>query len=1238
MPATEKYLRPIGKLHAVFLASVLSLVFATIVILLIDHDDEWRDWQDRFAQIEASGLHEELQKAAIGSDGVPIAKTEAALHDELALVNSQLAGSAKYQELAASMAETERQLDLATRSLKNIRANRDVKRADYDLSIEQNLSATLRNERYDAYHSVDNEAESQEEVVGQLDLQLRGLSQSLQPFIKRRTEIEGQLKALSAGKTRIQDALDIIDPDSIARRFKRKLMTLPIIDGFNSHHKVIQDWLPDMRIALGMARPARFDRCRTCHLGIDRFGEGNRPVFPEGQFDQPFTSHPRPDLYLTASSPHPVQGFGCTSCHDGQGSATSFNNAQHGPNDPHVKAVWSTEYGYAHNHFWEYPMHSGRLLESGCIKCHHDVIELGVHQKYGASAPKAYRGWELIREYGCFGCHEINGYDGKRRIGPDIRLEPSPQEAARYAEDPALNPGTMRKVGPSLLHISQKVDPNWIAVWTKDPVAFRPSTRMPRFFGLTNTIDEHGKGLSPVEIAAISHVLQKQSTDLVLDQLQDGYVADPVRGKKLFMEKGCLACHQYDDPDFKGADQTFGPDLTAVTRKIKKGKDGFEWLYTWIRNPQKHHPRTRMPVTFLEPYQDGPITVDPAADIAAFLTQDQSWSYAAPEYSQDGLVALARLHLAGSLTDKELDVFMSTGDYPRRDSQLKGDDAVLVTDEPFNERLLTYVGKRSISRYGCYGCHEIAGYGAAKTIGTGLHDWGRKDPSRLAPEHIHEFLHHHGQADGSSTAEYVSTSLKQAAAQSFDSQEQQQAAMRTAFFYDSLISHGRPGFIFQKLRDPRSYDYRKTETKKYTERLVMPQFKLSEQDIEAISTFVLGLIADPPEAKYIYKPGDRQREINSGEVILRKYNCVACHLNDLDSIDVGVDPATFTGTQESPSFHSDALNELLEISPPVRANRDEVMRVDGVDLPVLRFRGMLQLTPDPEESDPEARNYSLTTWEPARSILNGQSSTTLPGHLVVANEMATVRVIPSTTGSFSKWRVLKAMPDGFAPKPFETTWQSGPPPLHGEGRKVHSEWLYEYVLKPHKIRHTVGLRMPEFSLSQAEASGLARYFEARDSVQYPFKADPRLAVAEFDRHAAAYQQNHPLRAKTASYDQESWSMLTTTLCIKCHAVGGVEFKSAPNDPNVTRGPDLENVSRRLKAEWLKVWVSNPKWITPYTAMPLPFPADKKDFAPLFEGDATAQTLGVRDALLRYDQIVREIHGIAIKQAAAKDVK
>ena len=55
----------------------------------------------------------------------------------------------------------------------------------------------------------------------------------------------------------------------------------------------------------------RVDRCMTCHMGINWVGLNN--------VEQPWKSHP--DMNLLRD--HPIEKYGCTSCHGGQGYALS---------------------------------------------------------------------------------------------------------------------------------------------------------------------------------------------------------------------------------------------------------------------------------------------------------------------------------------------------------------------------------------------------------------------------------------------------------------------------------------------------------------------------------------------------------------------------------------------------------------------------------------------------------------------------------------------------------------------------------------------------------------------------------------------------------------------------------------------------------------------------------------------------------------------------------------------------
>ena len=63
-------------------------------------------------------------------------------------------------------------------------------------------------------------------------------------------------------------------------------------------------------------------------------------------------------------SPHPASEFGCTVCHEGQGSATEFKFASHTPNDLRQRSRWRAEHGWFWNHDWPLGMCPARFAES----------------------------------------------------------------------------------------------------------------------------------------------------------------------------------------------------------------------------------------------------------------------------------------------------------------------------------------------------------------------------------------------------------------------------------------------------------------------------------------------------------------------------------------------------------------------------------------------------------------------------------------------------------------------------------------------------------------------------------------------------------------------------------------------------------------------------------------------------------------------------------------------------------
>src|SRR5205085_6981825 len=163
-----------------------------------------------------------------------------------------------------------------------------------------------------------------------------------------------------------------------------------------------------------------------------------------------------------------------------------------------------------------------------------------------------------------------------------------------------------------------------------------------------------------------------------------------------------------------------------------------KWLVNWLLNPASHNPRTLMPnVQFTEADAD---------DGAAWLLAQKSDYPGVPVEPADRetLKALARVWLEKSLTRRQLkDVLEEMGGFKPDELATKPADADehLLAGPLDDDKLKMFIGKKAINNLGCYGCHQIPGFEAAKPIGTALNEWGKKDPERIAFEDAPAFVH-----------------------------------------------------------------------------------------------------------------------------------------------------------------------------------------------------------------------------------------------------------------------------------------------------------------------------------------------------------------------------------------------------------------------------------------------------------------------------------------------------------------
>jgi hypothetical protein len=97
-------------------------------------------------------------------------------------------------------------------------------------------------------------------------------------------------------------------------------------------------------------------------------------------------------------------------------------------------------------------------------------------------------------------------------------------------------------------------------------------------------------------------------------------------------------------------------------------------------------------------------------------------------------------------------------------------------------------------------------------------------------------------------------------------------------------------------------------------------------------------------------------------------------------------------------------------------------------------------------------------------------------------------------------------------------------------------------------------------------------------------------------------------------------------CVKCHIVA--DF--APAGGNRAKAPNLADVYRRLRPEYVRNWIANPPRILPYTSMPVNIKFVDPDpiLQQLYHGTNVEQVEALTDLLMNYDQYARQSTRIA----------
>jgi hypothetical protein len=189
--------------------------------------------------------------------------------------------------------------------------------------------------------------------------------------------------------------------------------------------------------------------------------------------------------------------------------------------------------------------------------------------------------------------------------------------------------------------------------------------------------------------------------------------------------------------------------------------------------------------------------------------------------------------------------------------------------------------------------------------------------------------------------------------------------------------------------------------------------------------------------------------------------------------------------------------------------------------------------------------------------------------------------------------------------------------------------------------------MPKFNMSSAEATALANYFAAVDNAEYPYDLAPQRLDSELAARARAYAAALQ-EAGVPAPDGRTWAQEPNSVliqrrfedalnivvdgnyCVKCHNVA--DFQAPGRDR--AKAPNLSDVYRRLKPDFVRRWIAQPNMILPYTSMPVnvKFEPDKPFQGgvsqELYHGTSTQQVDALVDLLMNYDQFSRSSRKVA----------
>lgn len=384
----------------------------------------------------------------------------------------------------------------------------------------------------------------------------------------------------------------------------------------------------------------------------------------------------------------------------------------------------------------------------------------------------------------------------------------------------------------------------------------------------------------------------------------------------------------------------------------------------------------------------------------------------------------------------------------------------------------------------------------------------------------------------------------------------------------------KPEWLVAWLRDPQGY----------LQHTRMPQFQWSDKDLYEVTQYILKRLTDPDLLKGVPQLGaPTDAEVQLGRSLFVQKGCAECHVIQ------GVTPQRGFGPDLS-AFGMAAGPYLLEAdvaskpSVPLHFVKEDVRHLDiSVSMiPKFMIDFIQAKITNPALNAPETHmpqfhmsHADLDDITTAILSMTGPPlRSTTPDQVVVPRPHPEFHPDGQAGILYQRFKC-------YVCHSFKGYGGTLAPDLSYEGSRSQREWIVQFLKNPQTLRPTLTVRMPEFNMSEQDATTLGNYLST--ALRNP-RVDPEAKDEErFTPQMAA----HGEQLYGGKYE-----------CQACHTIGS---------SGGYVGPSLNNAGNWLTPAWIEAWLQNPQALSPGAIAP------RQSFSKDEIRDVTAYLLTLKQA-------------------------